>query len=119
MDAVSLLVKRKNLSQFSLKLGKEFNDVAQEYALSDLELFSKIFDHVLSATGLEATHGVKLVATVKYPEPRVTLLLVRKHAREDIAIFKQNFVAQAVHYLTCKQSQKQLELIMSVERVNC
>ena len=55
-------------------------------------------------------------ATVKYPEPRVTLLLVRKHAREDGAVFKQNFVAQAVPYLTNKHSQKQLELIMSVEQ---
>ena len=46
-------------------------------------------------------------------------LLVRKHASEDVEVFKQNFVAQAVHYLTSnnkQRSEKQLALIMSVEQ---
>ena len=120
MDAVFELIERKNSSQFLLKLGNDFNEVARNWSLTDTELFSNIFDHILSASTGFGVNGAKLLAVIKYPDPRVTLLCVRKNASENIEIFKQNFVTQAVHYFTntASESQKSLELIMSIERLN-
>ena len=116
-NAVVLLVKQKSASQFQFILGKEFHKVAKEHSHSENELCSLMFDYVLSLTGLSGDDGAgKLVATLKYPEPRVTLLLVRKQACESMLLFRQNFVAQAMRYLINKQGEKSLELVMSVEQ---
>lgn len=119
MDAAYSLVKQKGASQFLIKLGKDFNVVARECSLSGSELFSIIFDHVLSMTLLE-TNDVKLVAVVKYTDPRVTLLRLRKDAHVNMSTFKQNFVMQVIHYFTNaspdnEKAQKELELLFSIE----
>ena len=117
--AISLLVQQKTISQFLIKFGKDFNNVTKEHALSESDLITLMFDHVLSSSGLgveENEAGRKLVATLKNTEPRVTLLVVRKQAGETILLFRQKFAAQVMRYLINKQGEKSLQLLMSVEQ---
>ena len=117
--AISLLVQQKTISQFLIKFGKDFNNVAKEHALSESDLITLMFDHVLSSSGLgveENEAGRKLVATLKNTEPRVTLLGVRKQAGETILLFRQKFAARVMRYLINKQCEKSLQLLMSVEQ---
>ena len=59
--------------------------------------------------------GKKLVASVKFKNPRVTLLVERKQEKESLEIFKQRFVYRVVHYLTSNQDQKSFQVIISIE----
>ena len=117
MEAALQIVKYRNSGQFLLKLGKTFNVIAEKYCLSNEELFSLVFDQALALADLEDGRN-SLVTSVKYPEPRVTLFVLRKEAGEDMNVYKQNFVAQAVRYLTStsKREAKAFDLILCIER---
>ena len=113
-DAVGLVMySSNNSSECCVKLGKYFNSVAQRHDLTREKLFGLVFDGALSQSGVES--GAKLVVTVKYPEPRVTLLCSRKNPDEDFDTFKKNFVRKAVRFLTRDKCTKvHFEVILKI-----
>ena len=114
MEAVDFIVESQYSGQFLLKMGKHFNTVAKNHNLSNRELFAFIFDHVLSSL-TNPEDGQRLVASIKFKNPRVTLLLDRKQEDESLEIFRNRFTYKAVHYLTSNQDQKNFQLIMCIE----
>ena len=117
MEAVnSVLVSQKKL-EFLLKMGKNFNFVSEKYSLTKQELFEAIFDHVYYYHH-QSRHdeGKLLVATLKHPDPRVTLLSSRQCPSEDLETFKRNFATRVIYYLSREVCAKDFTVIFTIEK---
>lgn len=116
MEAVRSVVECTNSGKFVLKMGNEFNMVAEKYNMTNRELFALIFDYVLSSQLNTEDGEEKLVASIKYRDPRVTLLVVRKTKFQTMVGFKEQFLNEAVCYLTsANPAQKNFHLVMRIE----
>lgn len=110
-DAV---ITAKKDGEFLLKMGKNFNSVAEKYSMKRSELFAAIFDQYLDFANFPMGENRLLVATVKHPDPRVTLLISRQSPGESLDRFKWNFAQRVERYLTSDRCEKDFPVILAI-----
>jgi hypothetical protein len=108
--AVASILEMTKSGEFLLKMGKNVSEVTEKYQLTRAELFAMVFDDILKKSSAES--AVEVGISVKYPDPRVTLLTL--HKNEGMEIFKEKFVNMVVRYLTSEKSLKPFNLILTL-----
>ena len=108
--AVASILEMTKSGEFLLKMGKNVSEVTEKYQLTRAELFAMVFDDILKKSSAES--AVEVGISVKYPDPRVTLLTL--HKNEGMEIFKEKFVNMVVRYLTSEKSLKPFDLLLTL-----
>ena len=110
-----IIVERKN-REFLLKMGKNFNSISELFLVGKSKLFVAIFDQLLLSANFVKCEN--LVVTIKYPDPRVTLLGTRQIPPESVEAFKWNFARRVERYLTSNRCEKDFVVIFTIDQEN-